>query len=100
VPLPDYRADLDERHGSTQKEIKMSNQIERRVEDLLSRSKLSTNDSASSSNVSMKALPSASSSVERPADIDKEKLSSQLRDLQNSRKGSYHLFFLPDDAKC
>ncbi|XP_025793603.1 LOW QUALITY PROTEIN: DExH-box ATP-dependent RNA helicase DExH1 [Panicum hallii] len=86
VPLPDYRADLDERHGSTQKEIKMSNQIERRVEDLLSRSKLSTNDSASSSNVSMKALPSASSSVERPADIDKEKLSSQLRDLQNSRK--------------
>ncbi|PUZ38696.1 hypothetical protein GQ55_9G217400 [Panicum hallii var. hallii] len=86
VPLPDYRADLDERHGSTQKEIKMSNQIERRVEDLLSRSKLSTNDSASSSNVSMKALPSASSSVERPADIDKEKLSFQLRDLQNSRK--------------
>ena len=22
VPLPDYRADLDERHGSTQKEVK------------------------------------------------------------------------------
>lgn len=21
VPLPDYRADLDERHGSTQKEV-------------------------------------------------------------------------------
>jgi len=88
VPLPDYRADLDERHGSTQKEIKMSNQTERRVEDLLSRSKLSTNDPASSSNVSMrKSLPSTSSSVvERPADIDKEKFSSQLRDLQNSRK--------------
>jgi len=88
VPLPDYRADLDERHGSTQKEIKMSNQTERRVEDLLSRSKLSTNDSASSSNVSMRqSLPSTSSSVvEQPADIDKEKLSSQLRNLQNSRK--------------
>ena len=66
----------------------MSNQTERRVEDLLSRSKLSTNDSASSSNVSMRqSLPSTSSSVvERPADIDKEKFSSQLRDLQNSRK--------------
>jgi len=88
VPLPDYRADLDERHGSTQKEIKMSNQTERRVEDLLSRSKLSTNDPASSSNVSMRqSLPSTSSSVvEQPADIDKEKLSSQLRNLQNSRK--------------
>lgn len=24
VPLPDYRADLDERHGSTQKEVKTS----------------------------------------------------------------------------
>jgi len=66
----------------------MSNQTERRVEDLLSRSKLSTNDSASSSNVSMRqSLPSTSSSVvEQPADIDKEKLSSQLRNLQNSRK--------------
>ncbi|TKV93426.1 hypothetical protein SEVIR_9G225300v4 [Setaria viridis] len=88
VPLPDYRADLDERHGSTQKEIKMSNQTERRVEDLLSRSKLNTSDSASTSNVSIRqSLPSTSSSVvERATDVDKEKLSSQLRDLQNSRK--------------
>lgn len=23
VPLPDYRADLDERHGSTQKEVSL-----------------------------------------------------------------------------
>ncbi|XP_066374421.1 DExH-box ATP-dependent RNA helicase DExH1-like isoform X2 [Miscanthus floridulus] len=88
VPLPDYRADLDDRHGSTQKEIKMSNQTEVRVEDLLSRSKWNTNNSASTSTVSMRQfLPSASSSVVEPAaPIDKEKLSSQLRDLQNSRK--------------
>jgi len=33
------------------------------------------------------SLPSTSSSVvEQPADIDKEKLSSQLRNLQDSRK--------------
>ncbi|MDQ9791172.1 hypothetical protein RFY12_03340, partial [Acinetobacter baumannii] len=38
VPLPDYRADLDERHGSTQKEIKMSTDIERRVGNLLNNS--------------------------------------------------------------
>nr|CAB3499411.1 unnamed protein product [Digitaria exilis] len=88
VPLPDYRADLDERHGSTQKEIKMSDQTERRVEDLLSMSKLNTNNSASTSNASMRqSFPSTSSSVvEQATGIDKEKLSSQLRDLQNSRK--------------
>jgi ATP-dependent RNA helicase DHX36 len=69
-------------------QIKMSNQTERRVEDLLSRSKFNTNDSASTSNVSIRqSLPSTSSSVvQRATDIDKEKLSSQLRDLQNSRK--------------
>ncbi|OIW12193.1 hypothetical protein TanjilG_28601 [Lupinus angustifolius] len=38
VPLPDYRADLDERHGSTQKEITMSTAIERRVGNLLNNS--------------------------------------------------------------
>jgi len=88
VPLPDYRADLDDRHGSTQKEIKMSNQTEARVENLLSRSKWNTNNSASTSTVSMRQfLPSTSSSVVEPAaPIEKEKLSSQLRDLQNSKK--------------
>ncbi|KAK3157762.1 hypothetical protein QOZ80_2AG0127610 [Eleusine coracana subsp. coracana] len=90
APLPDYRADLDERHGSTQKEIKMSNQTERRVEDLLSRAKSNTNDSASASTSTVsirQPLPGTISSIVEAADyIDKEKLSSQLRDLQNSRK--------------
>ena len=105
-------------------QIKMSNQTEVRVEDLLSRSKWNTNNSASTSTVSMRQfLPSASSSVVEPAaPIDKEKLSSQLRDLQNSRKvlpvtmdplrfhplktsvsilqGSHHLYFISDDSKC
>jgi ATP-dependent RNA helicase DHX36 len=69
-------------------QIKMSNQAERRVEDLLSKSKSNTNDSASTSTVLMRrSLPSTVLSVVEPsAYIDKEKLSSQLRDLQNSRK--------------
>ncbi|CAM8957024.1 unnamed protein product [Rhodiola kirilowii] len=35
VPLPNYRADLDDRHGSTQKEISMSTEVEKRVGNLL-----------------------------------------------------------------
>ncbi|KAF8397984.1 hypothetical protein HHK36_016910 [Tetracentron sinense] len=39
VPLPNYRADLDESHGSTQKEIRMSTETERRVGNLLASSR-------------------------------------------------------------
>ncbi|KAM0829421.1 hypothetical protein ACQ4PT_066891 [Festuca glaucescens] len=88
VPLPDYRADLDERHGSTQNEIKMSNETERRVENLLSRAQSNNNGSASTSTVlTRQSFPSTLSSVAGlTTDIDKQKLSSQLRDLQNSKK--------------
>ncbi|KAL8152378.1 hypothetical protein V2J09_010138 [Rumex salicifolius] len=48
VPLPDYRADLDERHGSTQKEIQMSSEIEKRVGTLLD---TSTSSSATKKSV-------------------------------------------------
>ncbi|KAM0827322.1 hypothetical protein ACQ4PT_068272 [Festuca glaucescens] len=88
VPLPDYRADLDERHGSAQNEIKMSNETERRVENLLSRAQSNNNGSASTSTVlTRQSFPSTSSSVAGlTTEIDKQKLSSQLRDLQNSKK--------------
>uniref|UniRef100_A0A0E0BBK8 RNA helicase n=1 Tax=Oryza glumipatula TaxID=40148 RepID=A0A0E0BBK8_9ORYZ len=88
VPLPDYRADLDERHGSTQQEIRMSNETERRVENLLAKAKSNSNDSASTSTLTTRqSRPSTSSSVtESTKDIDKERLSSELRDIQNSRK--------------
>uniref|UniRef100_A0ACD5TPF9 Uncharacterized protein n=1 Tax=Avena sativa TaxID=4498 RepID=A0ACD5TPF9_AVESA len=88
VPLPDYRADLDERHGSTQSEIKMSNETERRVENLLFRAHANNNGSASTSTaLTRQSLPSTSSSVAGfTTDIDKQKLSSQLRDLQNLKK--------------
>ncbi|KAG8091920.1 hypothetical protein GUJ93_ZPchr0012g20612 [Zizania palustris] len=88
VPLPDYRADLDDRHGSTQQEIKMSNETERRVENLLAKAKTDSSHSASTSTISVRqSLPSTSSSVaESKTDIDKVRLSAQLKDLQNSRK--------------
>ncbi|XP_059076039.1 DExH-box ATP-dependent RNA helicase DExH1 isoform X2 [Cryptomeria japonica] len=35
VPLPNYRADLDKRHGSTQREIQISMDTEHRVESIL-----------------------------------------------------------------
>ncbi|KAL0920237.1 hypothetical protein M5K25_009358 [Dendrobium thyrsiflorum] len=108
VPLPDYRADLDERHGSTQKEIVMSVETERRVESLLARSKEAgtisdsrstssqtrKHDSWISSTESIKEYSSdtvASKSElikERQPDSAKEKFSVELRDLQISKKAT------------
>ncbi|CAA3002301.1 D -box ATP-dependent RNA helicase D 1 isoform X1 [Olea europaea subsp. europaea] len=48
-PLPNYRADLDERHGSTKKEIKMSADIERKVGNLLNSSTVNVPVETSSS---------------------------------------------------
>ncbi|XP_072988062.1 DExH-box ATP-dependent RNA helicase DExH1 isoform X2 [Typha latifolia] len=94
VPLPDYRADLDERHGSTQKEIKMSTETERRVENILARSKeiLTINDSAgTSANICKQSLVGTSvTKSESTSDVDavKQKFSAELRDLQKSKKAT------------
>ncbi|KAL2327345.1 hypothetical protein Fmac_020772 [Flemingia macrophylla] len=56
VPLPDYRADLDERHGSTQNEIRMSTDIEKRVGNLL-------NSSQSVPQAAPSSLPSVSADL-------------------------------------
>ncbi|KAL5124690.1 DExH-box ATP-dependent RNA helicase DExH1 [Glycine soja] len=87
VPLPDYRADLDERHGSTQKEIKMSTDIERRVGNLL--------NSSQSTGATLSSLPSISADLgqkqsaapikyvsSRQTDSSKEKLSVALKERQ------------------
>ncbi|XAR64755.1 RNA helicase [Bertholletia excelsa] len=92
VPLPNYRADLDERHGSTQKEIRMSSEIERRVGNLLDISKeaLSADNSASTSSHSAKQLardedkPKPASVVEN--DSAKETLSFVLKERQEKMK--------------
>ncbi|XP_073317491.1 DExH-box ATP-dependent RNA helicase DExH1 isoform X3 [Primulina huaijiensis] len=49
VPLPNYRADLDERHGSNKKEISMSMETETRVGNLLNTSKGTTSAGFNSS---------------------------------------------------
>ncbi|KAJ1694012.1 hypothetical protein LUZ63_010710 [Rhynchospora breviuscula] len=90
VPLPDYRADLDDRHGSTQKEIKMSTETERRVENLLSnKMRVGGNDGAGPSNFP-KIITSTDASTldgtKTASDFDNKEFSAQLRDLQNSKK--------------
>ncbi|KAJ4803285.1 RNA helicase family protein [Rhynchospora pubera] len=90
VPLPDYRADLDDRHGSTQKEIKMSTETERRVENLLSnKMRIGGNDGAGPSNF-QKIITSTDASTldgtKTALDFDNKEFSAQLRDLQNSKK--------------
>ncbi|KAJ1384806.1 P-loop containing nucleoside triphosphate hydrolase [Sesbania bispinosa] len=87
IPLPDYRADLDERHGSTQKEIRMSTDIERRVGNLLNSSQsmgtAPTNLPSVSTDMghkqSMTTIKSVSS---QQTDSSKEKLSVVLKERQ------------------
>ncbi|OVA07164.1 Helicase [Macleaya cordata] len=93
VPLPNYRADLDEHHGSTQKEIRMSTETERRVQNLLTGSKATpVNDSAgSSSNGGTQSFPAVNASNSGPAlvvDTAKEKFSAELKDKQDRMKVS------------
>ncbi|XP_059451843.1 DExH-box ATP-dependent RNA helicase DExH1 isoform X2 [Corylus avellana] len=96
VPLPDYRADLDERHGSTQKEIRMSSDIEQRVGSLLnssgSQGAVHVNDS-SMIPIQGGKKSSAGSNIRKPdslLDIDsaKEKLSLELKQRQENMKAS------------
>ncbi|KAL6010392.1 hypothetical protein ACLOJK_000823 [Asimina triloba] len=88
VPLPDYRADLDERHGSTQKEIRMSVETEKRVENLLvvSNRALLVHDSVGPSNQDNRQSL-ATATIPRGGfmsedDSVKKKLSVELRDRQ------------------
>ncbi|KAJ8754471.1 hypothetical protein K2173_005632 [Erythroxylum novogranatense] len=94
VPLPNYRADLDERHGSSLKEIRMSTEIERRVGNLLDSSKQaeSSNDPGGGPRQGPKQ-PSLSLQVKQPVptlgkDSDDEKLSVELKQRQDKLKAS------------
>ncbi|XP_058070140.1 DExH-box ATP-dependent RNA helicase DExH1 isoform X3 [Magnolia sinica] len=94
VPLPNYRADLDERHGSTQKEIQMSIETEKRVGNLLEISKgaLAVHDSVGPSGHESKqsllapAVPRGGLISEE--DSVKEKYSVELRNRQHTLKAS------------
>ncbi|GLT94813.1 hypothetical protein SLE2022_125340 [Rubroshorea leprosula] len=95
VPLPNYRADLDERHGSTQKEIQMSSEIERRVGNLLdsSSSRVSANDSVIVAPGKEAKQPLPNLIMMNPLstlkiDSAKEKLSAELKQRQEDLKAS------------
>ncbi|XVF76079.1 hypothetical protein PTKIN_Ptkin13bG0237300 [Pterospermum kingtungense] len=94
VPLPDYRADLDDRHGSTQKEIRMSTETERRVGKLLDSSRdtrLSDDSGVASSTGATTTLPDAKRTGSVPTietDSAKEKLTAELKKKQENLKAS------------
>ncbi|PQM36435.1 hypothetical protein Pyn_25344 [Prunus yedoensis var. nudiflora] len=100
VPLPDYRADLDERHGSTQKEIKMSTETADRVGSLLrssqSQGEVSVNVASGSGQGSKQTSASVNASkpvsqLEPDTVKEKEKLSLQLKERQEKMKVSNSL---------
>ncbi|CAL8170214.1 unnamed protein product [Prunus armeniaca] len=100
VPLPDYRADLDERHGSTQKEIKMSTETADRVGSLLrsseSQGEVSVNVASGSGQGSKQTSASVNTSkpvsqLEPDTVKEKEKLSRQLKERQEKMKVSNSL---------
>lgn len=100
IPLPDYRADLDERHGSTQNEIRMSTEIERRVGNLLNSSSqgaVTSQNSSVAPSQGGKGKPSSSGiNIIKPdsfSEIDsaKENLSLELKQRQEKMKASNSL---------
>ncbi|CAH8264868.1 unnamed protein product [Arabidopsis lyrata] len=95
VPLPDYRADLDERHGSTQKEIKMSTETERKLGSLLKTTQESGSSSAKASpfngqqdRTSTLGLKRPDSASNLPDSLQKEKFSVALKDRQEKLKAT------------
>ncbi|KAI9090786.1 hypothetical protein K1719_028639 [Acacia pycnantha] len=93
VPLPDYRADLDERHGSAQKEIKMSSDIERRVGSLLNNTQPqgagSVNVPSTTTNEKLKQTITAVKPVSaEKTDSSNEELSVELKERQEKMQAS------------
>ncbi|GAB2253881.1 hypothetical protein Droror1_Dr00021690 [Drosera rotundifolia] len=93
VPLPSYRADLDERHGSTQNEIRMSSEIERRVGKLLesSKSAVVTDMPLSSASFQNGKPQLGTLSVKEAASVSqnelaKQRISRRLKERQESMK--------------
>ncbi|KAL5709082.1 RNA helicase [Ranunculus cassubicifolius] len=94
VPLPNYRADLDERHGSTQKEIRMSTETEEKVGNLLAGSSgaIPANGFAGASNQGGKKMlldKNLNSSCSSSAfDTGREKFSAELKEKQDQMMAS------------
>lgn len=123
VPLPSYRADLDDRHGSTQKEVKTSNymeleclcwvkishlivlqirmstETERRVGNLLDSSQrvAHSNDSGVKSGQGARQSSSCVKIIEPVSTMEtnsaKEKLGIELKQRQDKIKVDNQIFF-------
>ncbi|KAI5062460.1 hypothetical protein GOP47_0022999 [Adiantum capillus-veneris] len=94
IPLPNYRADLDKRHGSSQREIQMSADTEQRVENVLSKFR-STNAASSSRQVSSngsapisKQLKVADKDDTQALETEKNDLNTQLKNQQQQLQAS------------
>lgn len=92
APLPNYRADLDERHGSTQKEIRMSSEVEKKIGNFLNNSKgIESVDKSSSASNQGAQQSSPNEHIVNPVSVSeietaKEKLSAELKLRQESLK--------------
>ncbi|KAL8505164.1 hypothetical protein ACS0TY_016392 [Phlomoides rotata] len=92
VPLPDYRADLDEQHGSNKNEIRMSTEIEERVGNLLSSSN-GTNLVKNSSSSGAETSQPKRTEIEKTAllsetDTVSDKLNIELKQKQEKMRES------------
>ncbi|CAK9217506.1 unnamed protein product [Sphagnum jensenii] len=99
LPLPNYRADLDDHHGSSQRQITMSAATETRVENMLANIR-DTNGSSASTSRSLggegsgqgSQLSTAARENPQPrmpaSGVDKEKQNVQLRENQHQLKSS------------
>lgn len=91
VALPDYRADLDERHGSTQNEIRMSTETERKVGNLLAGSSGAgpidgfSGDSSQGGKLTSTAKNAANSGPSVLATAN-EKLNAELKEKQDKKR--------------
>ncbi|VFQ94838.1 unnamed protein product [Cuscuta campestris] len=91
VPLPNYRADLDDRHGSSQ-EIKMSMEIEKRVGNLLNHSQASVSKGSShakdsnATNLSFSDVDTARAIPMLETDASKESLNVELKKKQEKQR--------------
>ncbi|KAK9170294.1 hypothetical protein Syun_002434 [Stephania yunnanensis] len=91
-PLPDYRADLDERHGSTQTEIRMSTETEKKVGNLLAStvaaapSKGSAGASSKDAKQALSANNVENSVPKMEVDLTKKSLNAELKDKQDEKK--------------
>eukprot|EP00249_Psilotum_nudum_P023285 c28819_g1_i1 orf=80-3292(+) len=103
APLPNYRADLDDRHGSREREIYMSADTEYRVKTMLESfrnadtgtSNATVRKESSSSECNVNSSLDADSvwieedcSIRQNPGIDKLELSMEMRDRQRQLQGS------------